>query len=146
MPKTSWRISVVGIVSTGKDKFLLVQKKSSSGQELAGRWVFPGGDLRPGEDPRDALRNLISKDLSLEVEVGEILDVGVNRRGRRGQTEFIITMWLEATLMKSSALRAVKKWEAAEWVLRREVFTRLSERVRRHWLPPEVQMHLMAWD
>lgn len=142
MLKTKLRLAVVGVVVSGS-KVLLVQKKHSPEKELGGKWMFPGGDVWFGEEPRDALRSIASHDLHLDIEVGEIVGLGSQRRQRGECVEFIATIWLQAMPARSAKLNPTKQWQAAIWVERRNVFARLSDSARR-WLPPEVLNFLLV--
>ena len=64
------------IVSAGlimeEGKFLVTQRKEDSSHALL--WEFPGGKVKEGEEPRDALRRELKEELDVEVEVGMIFD------------------------------------------------------------------------
>jgi len=53
-------------------KVLVTQRKKNSSHELL--WEFPGGKVKEGEDPREALRRELKEELDVEVEVGMIFD------------------------------------------------------------------------
>jgi 8-oxo-dGTP pyrophosphatase MutT (NUDIX family) len=59
-------VSIKGVVPVA-DRFVLLLNER-------GEWELPGGRLEPGEDPRICLAREIREELSLEVEVGPILD------------------------------------------------------------------------
>jgi 8-oxo-dGTP pyrophosphatase MutT (NUDIX family) len=59
-------VSIKGVVLLAGRVVLLENERSE--------WELPGGKLEPGEDPAACLRREIEEELSLEVEVGEILD------------------------------------------------------------------------
>jgi 8-oxo-dGTP diphosphatase len=54
-------------------RVLLTQRKA--GTHLAGAWEFPGGKVRPGEDPRRALERELQEELGMETVVGEVMEV-----------------------------------------------------------------------
>jgi 8-oxo-dGTP diphosphatase len=53
-------------------KILVTQRKKDSSHGLL--WEFPGGKVKEGEEPRDALRRELREELDVEVEVGMIFD------------------------------------------------------------------------
>ncbi len=58
-------------------RVLVTQRKA--GTHLGGSWEFPGGKVRPGEDPRAALSRELREELGIEATVGEIVDVTFHR-------------------------------------------------------------------
>jgi 8-oxo-dGTP diphosphatase len=55
-----------------KEKILVTQRKEEDSQGLL--WEFPGGKVKPGEEPRQALKRELMEELGIEVEVGMIFD------------------------------------------------------------------------
>jgi 8-oxo-dGTP diphosphatase len=53
-------------------KILVTQRKKNSSQGLL--WEFPGGKVKEGEEPREALRRELKEELDVEVKVGMIFD------------------------------------------------------------------------
>ncbi len=53
-------------------KILVTQRKKDSPHGFL--WEFPGGKVKEGEEPREALRRELTEDLDAEVEVGMIFD------------------------------------------------------------------------
>lgn len=52
-----------------KDGKCLITRRSP-GQNLAGRWEFPGGKLEAGESPQECLCRELREELDIEVQVG----------------------------------------------------------------------------
>lgn len=42
--------------------------------EFKGKWEFPGGKVEPGETPQQALVREIQEELTVKIEVGELID------------------------------------------------------------------------
>jgi len=53
-------------------KILVTQRKKDASHGLL--WEFPGGKVKEGEEPREALRREVKEELDVEVEVGLIFD------------------------------------------------------------------------
>ena len=53
-------------------KVLITQRKEGDSQGLL--WEFPGGKVKQGEEPRQALRRELKEELGIEVDVGMIFD------------------------------------------------------------------------
>jgi 8-oxo-dGTP diphosphatase len=64
---------VAAAVLVERGRVLLTQRKA--GTHLEGAWELPGGKVRAGEDPREALRRELREELGIDVAVGEIVDV-----------------------------------------------------------------------
>jgi 8-oxo-dGTP diphosphatase len=62
-------------------RVLLTQRKA--GTHLAGAWEFPGGKVRAGEDPRDALVRELREELGIETTVGDVMEVTFHRYTER---------------------------------------------------------------
>jgi 8-oxo-dGTP pyrophosphatase MutT (NUDIX family) len=61
-----WPVSIKGVVLVGGKLVLLRNERAE--------WELPGGRLERGEDPQACLAREIAEELSLEVEVGPLLD------------------------------------------------------------------------
>jgi 8-oxo-dGTP diphosphatase len=62
-------------------RVLLTQRKA--GTHLAGAWEFPGGKVKSGEDPRDALVRELTEELGIDTTVHQILEVTFHRYPER---------------------------------------------------------------
>ena len=65
-------IIVTAGVVIEREKVLVTQRKEDSSQGLL--WEFPGGKVKEGEEPREALRRELKEELDIEVEVGMIFE------------------------------------------------------------------------
>jgi 8-oxo-dGTP diphosphatase len=80
MPPVDTIIVSAGVVIE-QGRVLLTQRKA--GTHLAGAWEFPGGKVKPGEDPRDALVRELTEELGIDTRVGEVLEVTFHRYAER---------------------------------------------------------------
>lgn len=62
---------VAGLLRNSSGRILLSRRPA--GKARAGLWEFPGGKVRPGESPQEALRRELREELGIEVEVQEEL-------------------------------------------------------------------------
>ncbi|MGZ3590585.1 MAG: (deoxy)nucleoside triphosphate pyrophosphohydrolase [Thermodesulfobacteriota bacterium] len=72
-PRVEMRTVIVSaalIIEQGR--ILVTQRKEESSHGLL--WEFPGGKVKEGEDPREALRRELREELDVEAEVGTIFD------------------------------------------------------------------------
>jgi mutator protein MutT len=60
-------------IMTNQGKALIAQRKEGAARGLL--WEFPGGKLREGEEPKEALQRELREELGIEVKVGTILEV-----------------------------------------------------------------------
>ena len=65
-------VVVTAALITEQGKILVTQRKKGSSHALL--WEFPGGKVKDGEEPREALRRELAEELEVEVEVGMIFD------------------------------------------------------------------------
>jgi 8-oxo-dGTP diphosphatase len=65
-------IIVTAGVIVQKGRVLVAQRREDSPHGLL--WEFPGGKVKEGEEPREALRRELKEELDIEAEVGKIFD------------------------------------------------------------------------
>ncbi|MDD2234538.1 MAG: 8-oxo-dGTP diphosphatase MutT [Desulfitobacteriaceae bacterium] len=62
-------IQVTAAIIIKDNKILITQR--ASGQNLAGKWEFPGGKIEPGENPQQCLQREIREELDVDIEVSD---------------------------------------------------------------------------
>ena len=65
-------IEVVACVTERDGRYLITRRLE--GTHLAGLWEFPGGKIRSGEKPEDALRRELQEELGVTADVGDLLE------------------------------------------------------------------------
>lgn len=53
-----------------KDSRVLIAQRAT-GENLAGKWEFPGGKIEHGETPQECLKREISEELDVDIEVSD---------------------------------------------------------------------------
>ncbi len=65
-------VIVTAGVIVQEGKVLVAQRREDAPHGLL--WEFPGGKVKEGEEPREALRRELKEELDIEAEVGKIFD------------------------------------------------------------------------
>lgn len=65
-------VPVVAAVVERGGRYLITRRLA--GAHLAGLWEFPGGKIRPGEEPEDALKRELREELGVESVVGALIE------------------------------------------------------------------------
>jgi 8-oxo-dGTP diphosphatase len=104
-------VLVAAAVLVERGRVLLTQRKA--GTHLAGAWELPGGKVRAGEDPRDALRRELQEELGIDVAVGEIVDVTFHRYEQ--ERKAVLLLFFEATRLVGSLEPRAIDVAAFEW-------------------------------
>ena len=99
-----------GIVVEGS-RVLLTQRRA--GTHLEGAWELPGGKVRDGEDPREALRRELREEVGIHATVGEIVDVTFHRYEEAHKT--VLLLFFEATREPGSPEPQALEVAAFEW-------------------------------
>lgn len=95
--------------------------------ELKGGWEFPGGKIKAGETPQEALKREIMEELDTEISVGELIDTI-----EYDYPTFHLSMdcfWCE--VIKGNLV--LKEAEDAKWLKKNEL-----DKV--DWLPADVEL------
>ncbi|HZP33546.1 MAG TPA: (deoxy)nucleoside triphosphate pyrophosphohydrolase [Candidatus Acidoferrales bacterium] len=64
-------IRVVAAIIERDARLLICQRRADA--VLGGKWEFPGGKLRPGESPRQALTRELREELRVTSEIGDLI-------------------------------------------------------------------------
>ena len=87
-------VGVAALVDDAAGRVLLIQR--GAGQFGAGLWCIPCGYVDWGEDLRDAAVREVREEAGVEVELGDVLQVAVNRHDPDRPT---IGIWFSARLV-----------------------------------------------
>jgi len=68
MPEKSFKVIVLGIIFNPKTRKILIGRRENDPHIKELSWCFPGGDIRVGDEPEEALKNEIKAKTGLEVE------------------------------------------------------------------------------
>jgi 8-oxo-dGTP diphosphatase len=98
-------------------RVLVTQRKA--GTHLAGLWEFPGGKVRPGEDPREALARELREEVGVVVSAGEIVDVTFHRY--EPEDKAVLLLFFEASRDAASPEPRAIDVAAWAWATRAEL-------------------------
>lgn len=89
--------------------YIFIDRRQENGL-LGGMWEFPGGKIKDGETPQEAIKREIRKEIDLEVEVGDFF-----MEVKQAYTHFKITLQVYHCLYKKGEpkLTAATDWR---WV------------------------------
>jgi 8-oxo-dGTP diphosphatase len=79
-------------------KILVTQRKEDSSHGLL--WEFPGGKVKEGEEPREALRRELKEELDVEVEVGRMFDAVFHSYPEYPILLLVYRCWIEKGSLK----------------------------------------------
>lgn len=63
-------MKVVAAVIRSPEGLILITQRGK-GMSFEGKWEFPGGKIKDGEDHKEALKREIKEELTLDINVGE---------------------------------------------------------------------------
>jgi 8-oxo-dGTP diphosphatase len=88
------KLQVVGAVLIKKNKVLL-PKRSANLKKMPNKYEFPGGKVEEGESLKDALKRELNEELSIHVNIEDIIDFPKNvlTTDKFDLTIFIIEKW-----------------------------------------------------
>ena len=88
------KLNVVGAVLMKNNKILL-PKRSANLKKMPNKYEFPGGKVEEGESLKDALKRELNEELSIHVNIEDIIDFPKNvlTTDKFDLTIFIIEKW-----------------------------------------------------
>ncbi len=144
----SFLVSVLAVV-LWKGRLLLVHRKRGAGLLFSESWIFPGGEIRFGENPQEALQKLLQYDLNLHIEIVNLIVHGRvppmrKAGGPAGAKNLYTPLFMHANPRQDSAIHLMKinpkcKLDRFEWVPPDNLYEYLDPRVQRDWLPEEMK-------
>ncbi len=141
-------VSVLAVV-IWNEEVLLVHRKRGAGLLFSDSWIFPGGEIRFGEHPQDALKKILWYDLHLDAKMVTLLVHGrvppVRKvGGPAGAKNLYTPLFVYAVPHGDSALASMRinprcKLDRFAWVPPTKLYDYLDPRVPRDWLPEEMK-------
>jgi 8-oxo-dGTP diphosphatase len=106
-------LAVVAAIIASRGKILVCQRRREDAFGLM--WEFPGGKIKPGETPRQALAREVQEELGVRAEIGDELFQTTHRYAEMSEpielTFFSAT--LDPDLIRNLAFEAME-WRAPE--------------------------------
>jgi 8-oxo-dGTP diphosphatase len=106
-------VTVSAALIADQGKILVTQRKEDSSHGLL--WEFPGGKVKEGEDPRQALQRELKEELDAEAKVGMLFDAVFHTYPEYSILLLVYRCWVEKDSLKPIACRDLR------WVTLREL-------------------------
>ncbi len=106
-------VTVTAALIADQGKILVTQRKEDSSHGLL--WEFPGGKVKEGEDPRQALQRELREELDAEAKVGMLFDVVFHTYPEYPILLLVYRCWVEKDSLKPIGCRDLR------WVTLREL-------------------------
>lgn len=117
-------INVVAAIIQKENKILATQRGYG---EFKDKWEFPGGKIKEGESPQDALVREIKEELDIEIYIKCLLDII-----EYDYPKFHLSMQCFLCTIKDGQLE-LKEHEDAKWLDKESINTV-------DWLPADLQL------
>jgi 8-oxo-dGTP diphosphatase len=130
---SSFKHTVAAIIR-GPDNLYLIGKEVAGNHEYAGCWYIPGGHMRPGETPEQAVVREMKEETGLNIEIEEQLEQHLhpNSDGTVSLLTWFVCRAPHARARPSDDLVEIK------WVTKHEVAKQVDPRAVERW-PPKVR-------
>jgi 8-oxo-dGTP diphosphatase len=106
-------VTVTAALIADQGKILVSQRKEDSSHGLL--WEFPGGKVKEGEDPRQALQRELKEELDAEAKVGMLFDAVFHTYPEYPILLLVYRCWVEKDSLKPIGCRDLR------WVTLREL-------------------------
>jgi 8-oxo-dGTP diphosphatase len=106
-------VTVTAALIADQGKILVTQRKEDSSHGLL--WEFPGGKVKEGEDPRQALQRELKEELDAEAKVGMLFDAVFHTYPEYPILLLVYRCWVEKDSLKPIGCRDLR------WVTLREL-------------------------
>ena len=105
-------VIVAAAVILDQEKVLIAQRREGDVQGLL--WEFPGGKVKEGEDPRQALHRELKEELDIEAKVGTVFEVNYYEYPQYPVLLLVYRCHLERGVPKPMGCRDVRWMSVAE--------------------------------
>jgi 8-oxo-dGTP diphosphatase len=106
-------VTVTAALIADQGKILVTQRKEDSSHGLL--WEFPGGKVKEGEDPRQALQRELKEELDTKAKVGMLFDAVFHTYPEYPILLLVYRCWVEKDSLKPIGCRDLR------WVTLREL-------------------------
>ncbi len=107
------RISVRAIIK--KDGKTLLLKRASGRETILGKYELPGGRVRYGEQPEDALRRYLHEDVGLHIQTLQLYDAVTYIDHDDRDVQYIVVVYLVATASSHHAIKLGDEYSKYNW-------------------------------
>lgn len=72
LKETNFTVTAGAVITDEQDRILLLRHRFRPGFQMGGGWGIPGGFLKPGEQPEEAVRRELREEIGLEIDPVEL--------------------------------------------------------------------------
>ncbi len=114
---------VVAMIKDNKGKIFMQKRSDRSAPDAYGKWDFPGGKIKHGEHPEDAIVRECLEEIGCKIKPIRMLSEIKSQVWKRtnGTERHCIVLWYEAKLLSGIPKPKIKKVAEVGWFSKSQI-------------------------